>query len=72
MGNILKIDILVEDVFIVEIKAVDAIIPIFKAQLLTYLKLSELPKGLLINFNSVVIKDSVSSKVTDIYQDLNP
>jgi len=52
LGNILKIDILVNDLIIVELKAVDVMLPVFKAQLLSYMKLAKKPKGLLINFNS--------------------
>ena len=51
LGNVLKLDILVDDLIIVELKAVDELLPVFKAQLLTYLKLTGKPKGLLINFN---------------------
>lgn len=47
----LRIDLLVDDLIVVELKAVEAMLPVFKAQLLTYLKLAEKPKGLLINFH---------------------
>jgi GxxExxY protein len=47
----LRFDLLVEDCIIVEIKAVEALLPIHLAQLLTYLNLLEKPKGILINFN---------------------
>lgn len=47
----LRLDILVEDLIIIELKAVEAIIPLYQAQLLTYMKLLQKPKGLLINFN---------------------
>ena len=46
-----RIDILVENEIIIELKAVEAMIPVFEAQLLTYLKLSNKKLGLLINFN---------------------
>jgi len=46
----LRCDFLVEDRIVVEIKAVEAIAPVFEAQLLTYMKLLEKPKGILINF----------------------
>lgn len=46
-----RIDLLVEDMVIVELKAVEEISPVFQAQLLTYMKLLKKPKGLLINFN---------------------
>ncbi|MBC8312166.1 MAG: GxxExxY protein [Candidatus Marinimicrobia bacterium] len=47
-----KLDILVEDLIIVELKAVEKMLPVFQAQLITYLTLAKKPKGLLINFNS--------------------
>jgi GxxExxY protein len=46
-----RIDILVEDRIIVELKSVEKVTPIHKKQLLTYLKLTKMPLGLLINFN---------------------
>ena len=46
-----RIDLLVKDVVVVEVKALAAVLPIHQAQLLTYLKLTGLPVGLLINFN---------------------
>lgn len=51
LGKILKIDLLVNEMIIVEIKAVDIMIPLFKAQLLSYLRLTEKVKGLLTNFH---------------------
>lgn len=54
-----RIDILVENKVIIEIKAVDALADIHTAQLLTYLKLKDLKLGLLINFNSVKVIDGV-------------
>ena len=47
----LRCDFLIENKIVVELKAVDAIAPVFEAQLLTYMKLLEKPKGILINFN---------------------
>jgi GxxExxY protein len=64
LGGVLKLDLLVNDLVIVELKAVDAMNPIYTAQLLSYLKLSSKPKGLLINFNAVNIKHEVTSLVT--------
>ena len=55
----LRIDILVDDQVIVELKAVDAVLPVFRAQVLTYLKLSGKRLGLLINFNVPLIKDGI-------------
>ncbi|MEX2380056.1 MAG: GxxExxY protein [Vicingaceae bacterium] len=54
-----RIDILVENKVIIEVKAVDMLADIHTAQLLTYLKLKELKLGLLINFNSVRVIDGV-------------
>ncbi len=54
-----RLDLLVEDAVIVEIKAVESILPLYEAQLLTYLKLSSKKLGLLINFNAKRIKDGV-------------
>lgn len=54
----LRCDLLVEDLLVVELKAVESIKPIFEAQLLTYMKLLKVPTGLMINFN-----------VTNIYKE---
>jgi GxxExxY protein len=54
-----RADMLVEDTVLVELKSVDALSPIHTAQMLTYLKLSRKPVGLLINFNVPVLKDGV-------------
>jgi GxxExxY protein len=58
-----RLDILVENSVIVEVKAVDNIIPVYKAQLLTYLKLSGIRLGLLINFNTIHLRDGISRLV---------
>lgn len=54
-----RLDLLVEETVIVELKAVNELLPIHKAQLLTYLKLSKKPLGLLLNFNSVRLKSGI-------------
>ena len=54
-----RIDIIVEDKFIVEVKSVEALNEVHLAQLLTYLKLSDCKLGLLINFNVKLLKDGV-------------
>ena len=54
-----RVDIIIENKFIVEIKAVDALNDIHLAQLLTYLKLSNCKLGLLINFNVSLIKNGL-------------
>ena len=55
----LRLDILVEKSIILELKAVDKLLPIHQSQLLTYLKLSDLRLGLLINFNVDMFKQGV-------------
>ena len=62
-------DLIVENRVIVEIKAVDALTPIHFAQLLTYLKLSNVRLGLLINFNVVRLKDGGIRRVVNGYGD---
>ncbi len=55
-----RLDLLVEDKIIVELKAVERNDPVFKAQLLSYLKLTGHRLGLLINFNVPLLKDGIS------------
>lgn len=66
----LKADIIVENLIVIELKAVDSILPIHKAQLLTYLKLMKLPKGLLINFNTLNITESLVPLVNNYFESL--
>ena len=70
LGGILKLDLLIENVIIVEIKAVEAMIPLYKAQLLSYLKLTGKPKGLLINFHCENITNQLVSLVTEEFANL--
>ena len=58
-----RIDLLVTDAVVVEIKAVETIQPIHEAQLLTYLKLGGWKLGLLINFNVTVLKDGIRRRI---------
>ena len=58
-----RMDIVVAKLIVVEVKAVDAIAPIHEAQLLTYLKLSGIRVGLLLNFNVPVLKDGIRRRV---------
>jgi GxxExxY protein len=60
------IDILVEDEIILELKAVDSILPVHEAQLLSYLKLSNRRLGLLINFNVVLLKTGFKRMVNKL------
>ena len=61
-----RLDLLVEDVVIVELKAVETVTPIHKAQLLSYLKLSGKKLGLLLNFNVERMKDGVGRFVNNL------
>lgn len=59
IDNAYRIDLIVENKIIIEIKSVVEIHPIFYSQVLTYLKLTALKLGLLINFNTPLIKDGI-------------
>ncbi len=61
-----RLDLLVEDAVIVELKAVESILPIHEAQLLSYLKLSDKRLGLLINFNVVHLKNGIKRMVNNL------
>jgi GxxExxY protein len=61
-----RIDVLVEDAVIAELKSVGEIVPIHRAQLLSYLKLSGKKLGLLINFNTVHLKDGITRMVNNL------
>jgi len=54
---------IVEETIVIELKAVDKMLPVFEAQLLTYLNLSGYRVGLLINFNVPVLKDGMTRRV---------
>ncbi|MEE4274052.1 MAG: GxxExxY protein [Thermoanaerobaculales bacterium] len=58
-GTGIRIDLLVEDSIVVELKAVETVLPVHKAQVLTYLKLTGHRLGLLINFNVSEIKQGI-------------
>jgi GxxExxY protein len=59
----LRFDLLVDGCVLVETKSVEAILPIHKAQLLSYMKLLDIPLGLLINFNATKLTDGLSRLV---------
>lgn len=59
LGMDLRIDLLVEDRTVVELKAVEKLLPIHEAQVITYLRLTGKPCGLLINFNVPLLKDGI-------------
>lgn len=66
-----RCDFFVENCLVVELKAVEKILPVHEAQLLTYLKLLKQPKGLLINFNvSHIYSEGQRTFVTDLYKTL--
>ena len=58
-----RLDILVENSVVIEVKSLEAILPVHQAQLLTYLRLSRLRIGLLINFNVPVLKNGIVRRV---------
>ena len=58
-----RIDFVVEKKVVLELKAIEGILPVHQAQLLTYLRLSGLRVGLLINFNVPVLKDGIRRRV---------
>lgn len=70
LGGQLKLDLLVEDLIIVELKAVECMNPVYTAQLLSYLRLAEKPKGLLINFHSDNIIKQMIPLVTEAFSKL--
>ena len=58
-----RLDVVVDGKVIVEVKAVERILPVHKAQLLTYLRITGTPVGLLINFNSPVLAEGIVRRV---------
>jgi GxxExxY protein len=64
----LKLDLLVENCILVELKSVERILPIHKAQLLSYMKLLKVPVGLLINFHEPVLKDGITRLILNMHE----
>ena len=60
-----RIDLLVENTIIVELKSVEKVRAVHKKQLLTYLRLAKKPLGLLINFNETLLKDGITRIIND-------
>ena len=58
-----RADLIVENKLLIELKAIERILPIHEAQLLTYMKLSEIGTGLILNFNTKVLKDGIKRMV---------
>jgi GxxExxY protein len=67
----LRVDLLVNDAVVVELKTVEKIMPIHEAQLLTYMKLLEKPQGLLINFYTTNITKSMKPFVNEYFSRLH-
>ncbi len=61
-----KLDLLVENLVIIEVKSIEALAPVHYAQLLTYLKLSNVKLGLLINFNTKLLKEGIHRVVNNL------
>ncbi len=65
----LRCDLFIENSLVVELKAVEKVLPIHEAQLLTYMKLLEVPIGLIINFNVThIFKEGQKSYVNELYR----
>ena len=63
-----RVDLLVENSIIVELKCVESILPIHKTQLLTYLRLANMRMGLLLNFNVVHLRNGINRILNNRYQ----
>ncbi len=61
-----KLDMVVEDTVILELKSLTTVLPVHEAQLLTYLKLTGKPVGLILNFNVPVMKDGITRKINTL------
>jgi GxxExxY protein len=59
----LRLDAIIDGCLIVEIKAVECVLPVHKAQLLSYMKLMDVPVGLVINFHARLLKEGLSRMV---------
>ena len=68
METNLKCDFLIDNILVLELKAVKEIVPIFEAQILTYMNLLQVPMGLMINFNCTnIYKEGQKTYVNDLY-----
>lgn len=61
-----KVDILVEDTIVLELKSSEAMIPVYEAQIISYLKLSDKKLGFLINFNVPLLKNGIKRFVNNL------
>jgi GxxExxY protein len=69
VDNAFKIDLLVDDCLIVELKSVDRLAAVHGKQLLTYLRLSKMPLGLLMNFGQATFKDGLKRVANEYYSE---
>ena len=65
-SQVFRLDLLVDNKVIVELKSVSKIEPVHKKQLLTYMRLAQKPLGLLINFNEVLLKDGITRIINTV------
>ena len=71
IGTDLRCDFLIENAIVVELKAVERLAPVHSAQLITYMKLLRMPKGILINFNSDnLFRSGQKTMVNDLFRTL--
>jgi GxxExxY protein len=67
VDNAFRVDVLIEDSLIVELKSIERLAPVHGKQVLTYLRLMSLPLGLLINFGQATFKDGLRRVANDYY-----
>ena len=67
VDNAFKIDVLIEQSLIIELKSIERLAPVHSKQVLTYLRLMDLPLGMLMNFGQATIKDGLRRIVNDYY-----
>ncbi len=67
IANGFRLDIVIENSLLLELKTVEKILPIHEAQILTYMKLSEITLGLIINFNVPILKNGIKRIVNNFY-----
>jgi GxxExxY protein len=72
LGNGLKLDILAENKVIIELKSCESILPVHKAQIISYLRLTGMPLGFLVNFNVPLIKNGVQRFVNQHNSSASP
>jgi len=67
----LRADLIVEDLVVVELKAVDILLPLFEAKLLTYMRLAKCPKGIILNFSCTnIFREGQKTFVNELYSAL--